>query len=348
MGKNRLAIAISGAIIGAILVSTVTAFAVVSSPATLAVPPGTSGYVSQCADPSVVPTPAPGHPLRHTVSCPSGTTTTTSSSTTTTEPATTTTSSTTTTTQPSGGWQCSTSSLPDGSCPYYSGNANFTGPIIAQGGGNSVGEEVDQNDWSGSPDYTSATINANSPSNWQVVASAVNQGGAILAYPNQWDHIANAGASTEPVIDAQNQITYTFNETMPHNSATVGHFMMDNWADKWGYEIMIQVDFSNDGACSGSWPLVKTGITIDGQSWHLCTGNSGKSLDFKLGVSDGNQEQSESSGTIHVLDMLKWAEANGYLPTGSTLTALSSGYEIAGTGGTPESFTVNSSSLTSS
>ena len=184
------------------------------------------------------------------------------------------------------------------------------------------------------------TLSANSPEDYQVVANyPTSSTGAICAYPNVWPHDAQGA------IDSYQQTTSTFSESFPHNAGTQAHAMYDLWFDNWAYEVMVQYDFSNDGACQGSWPEVQTNVTFGGsngvpsQAWHLCTGNGGKSLVWKLGAADGSQEQSESTGSVDLLSMLQYLENDGYLPAGSTWTALSMGWEIASTGGQNETFT---------
>lgn len=56
---------------------------------------------------------------------------------------------------------------------------------------------------------------------------------------------------------------------------------------------------------------------------------------WKLGPSEAGKE-SESSGSADILAMIKWEEANGYLPPNSTWLAFSMGWEICTTVDTPE------------
>ena len=177
-----------------------------------------------------------------------------------------------------------------------------------------------------------------SPEDYQVVANYPAHNTAICSYPNVWPHDASGA------VNSYSQITSSFNESFPHNAQTAAHAMFDLWFNNWSYEVMVQYDFSNDGACEGSWPEVKTNVTFGGtdgvpsQAWHLCTGNGGKSLVWKLGAADGAQEQSESSGTVDLLPMLKYLERKGYLPANAKWTAISMGWEIASTGGKSETF----------
>jgi hypothetical protein len=234
-----------------------------------------------------------------------------------------------------------TTSATNGSCVFPQDTTDFSGINLGSGRPASAGVEIDQNIWNtGSCPGLTQTLSANSPEDYQVQADyPTSSTGAICAYPNVWPHDAQGA------IDSYQQTTSTFSESFPHNAGTQAHAMFDLWFNNWAYEVMVQYDFSNDGACQGSWPEVKTNLTFGGsngvpvQQWHLCTGNGGKSLVFKLGAADGAQEQSESSGSVDLLAMLQYAENNGYLPAGATWTALSMGWEIASTGGQNETFT---------
>jgi hypothetical protein len=234
---------------------------------------------------------------------------------------------------------CSTSAA-NGSCIFPEDTTDFPGINVGSGRPTSQGVEIDQNVWNanGCPGWTQ-TLSASSTQNFAFTANyPKSSSGAICSYPNEWPHDAQGP------IDAYSQTTSTFSESFPHNAQTQAHAMYDLWFDNWAYEVMVQYDFSNDAPCEGSWPEVKTNVTFGGsngvpaQSWHLCEGNGGKSLIWKLGAADGSQEQSESSGSVDLLPMLKYLESNGYLPAGSTWTALSMGWEIASTGGQNETF----------
>jgi hypothetical protein len=237
-------------------------------------------------------------------------------------------------------YSCTTSAK-DGSCVFAEKANDFAGISPGSGRPRSRGIEVDQNIWNS--DTTSCkgstqTLSANSPEDYQVVANYPAHNTAICSYPNVWPHDASGA------VNSYSQITSSFNESFPHNAQTAAHAMFDLWFNNWSYEVMVQYDFSNDGACEGSWPEVKTNVTFGGtdgvpsQAWHLCTGNGGKSLVWKLGAADGAQEQSESSGTVDLLPMLKYLERKGYLPANAKWTAISMGWEIASTGGKNETF----------
>jgi hypothetical protein len=230
-----------------------------------------------------------------------------------------------------------TTSAKDGSCVFTEKASDFTGISPGAGRPRSRGIEVDQDIWS-SCKGSSQKILASSPENYQVVANYPAGNTAICSYPNVWPHDASGA------VNGYSKITSSFSESFPHNAQTAAHAMYDLWFNNWSYEVMVQYDFSNDGACQGSWPLVKTNVTFGGsngvptQAWHLCKGNGGQSLVWKLGANDGSQERSESSGTVDILAMVKYLEKKDYIPANAKWTAISMGWEIASTGGKDETF----------
>jgi hypothetical protein len=132
--------------------------------------------------------------------------------------------------------------------------------------------------------------------------------------------------------------------------------MFDLWFNGGKNEVMIQYDFNNNGTCDQtSQTDGANNVTFGGsngvptQAWHLCSWNynhagcpstatSTCTVAWKLGASEATK-QSESSGSIDVLAMIKWLENNGQLPANSTWSAFSMGWEISSTGGSPETWT---------
>ena len=102
---------------------------------------------------------------------------------------------------------------------------------------------------------------------------------------------------------------------------------------------MIQHDFANNGPCTFEATASFGGSGgVPVQTWQLC--QYGSELIWKL---TGGSEQ---SGSVDVLAMLQWLESHGYLPSSSTLTDISYGWEICSTGGQPETFTNSGFTLT--
>ena len=228
-------------------------------------------------------------------------------------------------------WACVTSAQ-DGHCPFGA-DPQITGA--------SSDPWVDQNVWSPIPGWQQ-TLFANGPGDWQVVANMPAGNTGVVSYPN-------TGVYLSGTVDSYSQITSSFSETMNINSQTSAWAMYDLWFNNWTDEVMIQYDFANNGDCT---PVAtasfggSNGVPV--QNWHLCDLGGG-TLVWKLGSGEGAAKQSEQSGSIDILAMIQWLESHGgYLPTGSTWTALSDGWEIASTGGQNETFNLSSYSVTAS
>ena len=186
-----------------------------------------------------------------------------------------------------------------------------------------------------------------------------NPGGGVTAFPNEGTYFYNG------VVDDYNTLTSTYNQTMPINAGTSAWAMQDDWLSQpgdtnWDYEVMIQEDFSNNGACSSSglWAVVATDVMFDGVAWHLCDGQGAHnangtcpssgcgSMVWKLGATEADRPSTPTtSGTLDLKAMFQWLENNDvpgesypYITPGSSVEALSQGWEIASTGGVPEQF----------
>ncbi len=277
----------------------------------------------------------------------------------------------------------------NGICGRYSPDrTHFVGMTDTSGDYNET-SEVDQDDWSpiclnssggvvGVNDPTcvastrqTQTINSNSAQNFQVVSTVPkNTSGAVTTYPNAWAH-----GYQGTVVDDLSSLTSTYNETMPINSSTSAWAMQDDWLTAPGhptgesdYEVMVQYDFTNNGACPstwspGNWGIVANNVMIDGVAWHVCDGQAAHNSDgtcpttypycgamvFKLGATEASKPSlTSTSGTLDLKAMFQWLENHDvpgtsypYIQPGSSIEALSQGWEIASTGGVPETFDGN-------
>jgi hypothetical protein len=172
------------------------------------------------------------------------------------------------------------------------------------------------------------TLYANNPGNWSVVANMPAGNTGVVSYPS-----SSANFNNKPLSSFQEMYS-SFSETMNATSQTNAWATYDIWLANSGtaYEIMIQHDFSNNGACGPD-----ATATFDGQSWYMCS--LGSMIAWKL-------PNSEQTGTVNILAMLTWLEDHGYISKSSELRSIGYGWEIASTGGRPETFTVNNYSIT--
>ena len=214
-------------------------------------------------------------------------------------------------------------------------------------------------------------LQANSAQNWQVTADVpANPSGAVTTYPNVGTY-AYTG-----VVDNYTSLTSTYSESMPINASTKGWAMQDDWLTEPGsaytgddpgtYEVEIQYDLAQAATCPTTWSqgnygLVASDVMIDGVAWHVCDGQAAHNSDgtcsttgpycgpivFQLGATESDSPSvTSSSGTLDLKAIVTWLETHDvpdqtypYVEPGSSMSAISEGWEIASTGGVPEQFT---------
>jgi hypothetical protein len=225
-----------------------------------------------------------------------------------------------------GNWKCS---VPIGSqCGFsFAGIPNSNGYntyVANQGVGNN-------------PD-TKETVNANSPADWEVVADARPYGyTGVQTYPdvqqlfNNWcGSVTNWSSCPEPTdtpVASLNILTIKYAETSPTGANDLYQFSPDLWLSNYGSDIMFWVDTKgrcNEGAFGGT---VLGHATIDGQNWTVHRyGNAGAEIIFVLDGAGGCAQQ--HSGTINIKAGIDWLQTNGFVPSGSKITQLNTGWEI--------------------
>ncbi len=228
-------------------------------------------------------------------------------------------------------WACVTSDQL-GHCPFGAD------PQISWSGG--ALPYVDQNVWNPIAGWEQ-TLSANGPGDWQVEANMPAGNTAVVSFPNTGLDFTDPNTS----VDSYSQITSRFSEDMNATANTSAWAMYDLWFNGGGNEVMIQYDFAGNGDCDSVATATFGGTNgVPVQTWHLC--DFGSTVAWKLGAGEGAAKQSERSGSVDILAMVKWLENNRYLPAGSTWTYFSDGWEIASTGGVNETFQVSSYSVT--
>jgi hypothetical protein len=252
---------------------------------------------------------------------------------------------------------CVTSS-PSGNCgPYlYARNTNSNG----------YNTYVGNNCWA-DPSCVQ-TITVTNPGRWRVTSTEPAGNGSVRTAPeaqqqfnnwcsngkNTWSNfVANgcpSSSTTDTPISALSQLTSSYAESTPHNSRTIAQWAWDNWlSNDAGYpdEVMVWVD--NIGRCnSGSFGTqVHAPVTIAGQEWtpHRYP-NSSEFIWSLDGSGSADTCARQASGTVDLLALLKWMQANGYAAPGAAISLIDGAWEICSTGGVPETFRVSSYSLT--
>jgi hypothetical protein len=257
----------------------------------------------------------------------------------------------------SASWTCVTSS-PTGTCPrngaYATGSTNS----------NRYNTYLANNCWA--DPACQQTLRANSVGDWQVTANEPAGNGSVKTAPeaqqqmnnwcaavSNWENLDPGGCGNNPLSDtplsAMSKLTSSYAESIPHNSQTIAQWAWDNWlGNDSGYPNEVMVWTDNNGRCnSGSLGTrVHAPVTIAGQEWTPYQYGSTEfiwSLDGPGGVGTCAQL---ASGTVDLLALLKWMQANGHAAADATLRLVDGVFEICSTGGAPETFRVISYSVT--
>ncbi|MBS2965447.1 cellulose binding domain-containing protein [Actinocrinis puniceicyclus] len=193
----------------------------------------------------------------------------------------------------------------------------------------SIGGYTIYNDEWGSG-HGSQTLWVKSATNWGVFSTQPNTSG-VKSY-------ANISKNVGVALNSLSSATSSFNETNPSGGNWESAY--DIWLNGTGIEVMVWTYVSGNvgplGSSVGS-------VTLDGNTWTLYAGNNGTNPTYSF-VRSSN----ESSGTVNILDLLKYLEnTKGYFAN-PMLSTIQYGWEISGTNNTQENFTVNNYSASAS
>ena len=191
---------------------------------------------------------------------------------------------------------------------------------------------VSQDMW-GEDAQSVQTLTAYSAGNWSI-STYEPTGAPVRAYPDVYENLGNP-------INSYTTVTASFNETTP--SAGSDEAAFDIWINgidnaAGSTEVMI---WTND---HGQYPAGTdtTTATVDGTTsavWECSVASCGHGCySFVL--------PNETSGSVNILDYLSWLENAGLVTASQPLSQVDYGWEIGNTGGTTETFSMNSYSLT--
>jgi hypothetical protein len=193
----------------------------------------------------------------------------------------------------------------------------------------SIGGYTIYNDEWGSG-HNTQTLWVNSATNWGVFSTQPSTSG-VKSY-------ANISKSIGVALNSLSSATSSFNETNPNGGNWESAY--DIWLNGSGIEVMAWTDVSGNVGPLGS--SVGT-VSLDGNTWTLYAGNNGSNPTYSF-VRSGN----ETSGTVNILDLLKYLEnTKGYF-SNPTLSTIQYGWEISGTNNAQENFTINNYSASAS
>lgn len=178
--------------------------------------------------------------------------------------------------------------------------------------------------------HNTQTLWVNSATNWGVDSTQPSTSG-VKAY-------ANISKTVGTALNSLSSSTSSFSESVPGSGNWESAY--DIWLNGSGVEIMVWTDKSGNvgplGSSVGS-------VTLDGNTWTLYSGSNGTNPTYSF-VRSGN----ETSGTVNILDLLKYLEnTKGYF-SNPTLSTIQYGFEISGTDNVQQDFTVNSYSASAS
>lgn len=193
----------------------------------------------------------------------------------------------------------------------------------------SIGGYTIYNDEWGS-DHNTQTLWVDSATKWGVSSTQPSTSG-VKAY-------ANISKSVGTALNSLSSATSSFTETNPSGGNYESAY--DVWLNGSGIEVMIWTYVSGNVGPLGS--SVGT-VTLDGNTWTLYAGNNGSNPTYSF-VRSGN----ESSGTVNILDLLKYLQNTKAYFSNPTLSTIQYGWEISGTNNVPENFTISNYSASAS
>lgn len=184
------------------------------------------------------------------------------------------------------------------------------------------------------------TLSAYSPDSWYVVADhskASARPGSIKSYPDTQRNF------TDRTIDSFTEIAARYSMTNP----PVGEWnaAFDIWIGAIGSKSTAEVMVWTDHRYNGMIPPANTtsqSVEIDGQgyvAWWRRNGNGGTYIALAM-------HPMKPSGSIDLLKIFRWLVGAGWLKGTDKVAAIEYGVEIANTAGGPQTFRLNSYTLT--
>ena len=223
----------------------------------------------------------------------------------------------------------SPSSSPSSPSASPSGSGGYLYESSDQWAEYTIGAYTMYNDEWGS-DHNTQTLWVNSATDWGVFSTQPSTSG-VKSY-------ANISKTVGTALNSLSTATSSFNETNPSGGNWESAY--DIWLNGSGIEVMIWTDVSGNVGPLGS--AVAT-VTLDGNTWTLYAGNNGSNPTYSF-VRSAN----ETSGTVNILDLLKYLENTGGYFSNPTLSTIQYGWEISGTNNAQENFTINNYSASAS
>jgi hypothetical protein len=213
--------------------------------------------------------------------------------------------------------------------PTASSSSGYLYESSAQYAQYAIGGYTINNDEWGSG-HNTQTLWVNSATNWGVFSTQPSTSG-VKSYPD-------ISKSVGIALNSLSSATSSFNESNPSGGNWESAY--DIWLNGTGIEVMAWTYVSGNVGPLGS--SVGT-VSLDGNTWTLYAGNNGSNPTYSF-VRTAN----ETSGTVNILDLLKYLEnTKGYFSS-PTLSTIQYGWEVSGTNNAQENFTINNYSASAS
>lgn len=183
-------------------------------------------------------------------------------------------------------------------------------------------------------------VYANSSTNWWSVANYPN-GTSVQAYPDTEIGLGNVNLSSLSSVNS------SFNFSVPSGASYDAAY--DLWTNGNVDEVMVWEDWNNNGPIASSYSCNQLGVngcpfatnvSIDGVTYDVFQGHTDHNVVSFLRISK------TTSGSVNLLDLMKWVASEGKLDS-QTFSTADFGFEITKTVGS-QTFTVNSYSLSHS
>lgn len=217
-----------------------------------------------------------------------------------------------------------------------SDNGGVLGPYLYPGITSSNGSNtfVNNNVWNPVSGATQA-LTVNSPGDWSITANIPDTSeGAIVSYADVQQ------LYPEVPLSHWSSLTASWTEIMNANPDSLCEAAFDIWLNNFGNEVMIWVDCTPGQAADLPFDINLGQVTIGGQLYTVWHNPGSTEYIYQQG------DMTQPSGSADVLGVLLHAQANGYIPQGSTLNAIEFGWEIASTNGADETFIMSAFSIT--
>ena len=159
------------------------------------------------------------------------------------------------------------------------------------------------------------TIWANSASNWGVWSDQPNTGG-IKSYPNDTKWVGQP-------INSLNSVTSGYSVSIPSSGAFETAY--DIWDSGNANEIMLWLNKTGPIGPIGSYV---TNVSVGGYNWNVYKGWNGSNNVYSF-LNTGYS----TSGTVNILDVMKWLEYSEHWIGNVTLGNVQFGWEITSSSG---------------